>query len=180
MAVNFTEVEPASMLSASYYLPPADQSQRSFRDVLGRFSTGVVLVTAKSDHEYIGMAVNSFASVSLEPPLVLFCAAKTSGTWPALKQAGRFSITVLGESHQEVSGRFSKRGIDRFASRDWVETPAGHPTLPDSLGWIDAEITSVQSAGDHDLVLATALDWSSPTPGEPLVFFGGSYRKLAA
>lgn len=153
-------------------------TQRSFRDVLGCFGTGVVLVTAQAHHGPAGMAVNSFTSVSLDPPLVAFCAALASTTWPAIRAAGGFAVTILSETQEEISRAFSARGADRFAGRDWARTPSGHPVAADGLGWLDCRIRTVQVEGDHELVVAEALEWSSGAGARPLIFHSGRYSGL--
>ncbi|MCP3821471.1 flavin reductase family protein [Streptomyces sp. A3M-1-3] len=153
-------------------------TQRSFRDVLGRFGTGVVLVTAESDGGPVGMAVNSFTSVSLDPPLIAFCAALTSTTWPAIRATGGFAITILSDTQEEVCRAFSVRDTDRFAGRDWARTPAGRPTVVDGLGWLDCRIRTVQVEGDHELVIAEAEDWSVGADARPLIFHSGRYASL--
>ena len=153
---------------------------RSFRDVLGRFTTGVVLVTAQTDDGPVGMAANSFTSVSLEPPLIALCAAHTSSTWSVIRAEGGFAVTILGDAHQEVCRAFAARGADRFAGRDWEQSPSGHPLLPDGLAWLDCEITALHQAGDHELVIARATFWTLAEDGDPLVFHSGRYTRLAS
>lgn len=155
------------------------QDQRSFRDNLGRFPTGVVLITANTPAGPVGMAVNSFASVSLDPPLISFCPMVTSETWASIRAVGSFSISILRSTHESVSRLFAQRGVDRFGEHAWAHSPAGHPVLVDALGWIDASVSHVQRAGDHDLVIADAVAWSEVRDGEPLVFFGGRYGTLS-
>ncbi|MEU3950516.1 flavin reductase family protein [Streptomyces sp. NPDC029526] len=154
-------------------------TQRSFRDLLGRFATGVVLVTAESDRGPVGMTANSFTSVSLDPPLIALCAANTSTTWPAIRTTGSFAVTILSEEHEAVCRAFAARGVDRFAGREWVRTPAGHPLLADGLGWLDCRIGTIHQAGDHELVVAGAVEWSAVEDGSPLIFHSGRYARLA-
>jgi flavin reductase (DIM6/NTAB) family NADH-FMN oxidoreductase RutF len=158
--------------------PTTVLTQRSFRDVLGCFSTGVVLVTAESDSGPVGMAVNSFTSVSLDPPLIAFCAALTSTTWPAIRATGGFAITILSNTQEEVCRAFSARDADRFAGRDWARTPAGRPVTADGLGWLDCRLRTVQVEGDHELVIAEAVDWSMGADARPLIFHSGRYTSL--
>jgi flavin reductase (DIM6/NTAB) family NADH-FMN oxidoreductase RutF len=153
--------------------------QRSFRDVLGRFPTGVVLVTAATPDGPLGMAMNSFASVSLDPPLIVVCAATTSTTWPGIRAAGGFAVTMLGSEHAGLCRLFSTRGAERFAGREWSTTPAGHPVLADGLAWLDCRISTVHPAGDHELVLALALTGAVVDHRAPLVFHAGRYTALA-
>ncbi|KAB2384845.1 flavin reductase family protein [Actinomadura montaniterrae] len=157
-----------------------EAAQRSFRDVLGRFTTGVVLVTAKTPTGPAGMAANSFTSVSLDPPLIALCAARTSTTWPAVRAAGGFAVTILGDEHEDVCRTFAARDTDRFAGRDWAQTPAGHPLLPDGLAWLDCEIEAIHPAGDHELVIARATCWSIAQDRGPLIFHSGRYTRLAS
>jgi len=155
-------------------------TQRTFRDVLGRFSTGIVLITAQTPDGVAGVTANSFASVSLDPPLIVVCAAFTSTTWPSIRAVGGFAVTILSEDHEETSRTFSARGADRFTGREWAVTPAGHPVLPDGLGWLDCEIETVLPQGDHELIVARATWWSGTRTGQPLIFHSGRYARLAA
>lgn len=153
-------------------------TQRSFRDVLGCFSTGVVLVTAEHDGAPVGMAVNSFTSVSLDPPLIAFCVALTSTTWPLIRATGGFAITILSDTQEEVCRVFSAHGADRFANGEWDRTPAGRAVTADGLGWLDCRIRTVQVEGDHELVIAEALDWSIGVRAKPLIFHSGRFASL--
>ena len=155
-----------------------DTAQRSFRDVLGRFTTGVVLVTARTATGPAGMAANSFTSVSLNPPLIALCAARTSTTWPSIRATGAFAVTILGDDHEDLCRTFAAPGTDRFAGRDWAHTPAGHPLLPDGLGWLDCEIDTIHHTGDHELVIARATRWSTVGDRGPLIFHSGRYTRL--
>lgn len=154
------------------------QDARSFRNVLGKYPTGVVIVAANAPSGPVGMAVNSFTSVSLDPPLVAFCPMVTSATWASIKPVGAFAVSTLGAHHEDVSRLFAQRGVDKFAQHEWTMSPNGHPVLSDSLAWIDTTIESVRSAGDHEIVIARAHVWSEAASGRPLVFFGGGYHGL--
>jgi 3-hydroxy-9,10-secoandrosta-1,3,5(10)-triene-9,17-dione monooxygenase reductase component len=110
----------------------AQAAGRRFRRVLGQVPTGVALITATTPTGPAGMAVNSFTSVSLDPPLVSFCAALTSSTWPRIQAAGAFSVNVLGEHHAEVSRRFAQKGADRFAGLGHRSGATGRPCW---TGW---------------------------------------------
>lgn len=153
-------------------------AQRPFRNVLGRFTTGVVLVTASTESGRAGLTVNSFTSVSLRPPLVALCAAYTSLTWPAIRAAGAFGVSILGDQHEQLCRTFSERGADRFTGQDWSLTPAGHPVPADCLGWLDCRIARVHSTGDHELVIAEAIDGAVTGDGRPLVFQAGRFTSL--
>lgn len=155
-------------------------TSRSFRDVLGRFPTGVVLLTAGTGDGPVGMAANSFTSVSLDPPLVAVCAAESSTTWPAIRAHGAFAITILGDRHGDICATFATKGADRFSGITWEKSPGGHPLLRGGLGWLDCEIDTIHPAGDHELVVARATCWSLAHDARPLVFHSGRYTRLAS
>lgn len=151
-----------------------------FRAVLGRLPTGVTILAGYAKKEGpVAMACNSVTSVSLRPPLVLFCPARTSTTWPKLRVAGRLCINVLASNHAHLSRRFAEPG-ERFHDVAFHERPAG-PALDEALAWIDCEIQAEHPAGDHTVVVAAvrALE-AHPHADEPLVFFGGAYGSFAA
>lgn len=154
------------------------QDKRSFRTTMGRYPTGVAVVAATTADGPVGLAVNSFTSVSLEPPLVSFCAMITSTSWARLRPVGQFAVSLLREDHEGVARRFSQRGVDRFAEYEWVLTPGGHPVLADALGWLDTTVEAITTAGDHEVVIAHVDSWSQAGAGGPLVFFGGEYHRL--
>jgi flavin reductase (DIM6/NTAB) family NADH-FMN oxidoreductase RutF len=151
---------------------------QEFRRALGQFATGVVVVCSMLDGTPYGLAVNSFTSVSLDPPLVAFCADKHSSTWPNLRASGRFSVSVLAETQQDVCKTFAAKGADRFASLSWSLGVSGSPRLDGALTWLDCEIESIHTAGDHDLVLGRVVAMER-SAGRPLVFFGGAFGRLA-
>jgi len=150
-----------------------------FRTVLGHLPTGVTVVTANGPEGPVAMSANSVTSVSLEPPLVLFCPAKTSTTWIAIRASGRFCINVFAAHHEEASRRFSARGVDRFAGVAWHARPAG-PALDDAVAWIECTIDAVHEAGDHLIVVGAVdrLDMRAADV-EPLVFFRGRYGSFS-
>jgi len=157
---------------------PAFDSAR-FRQVLGHFPTGVCVVAAFHEGTPVGMAIGSFFSISLEPPLVGFCAGKASSTWPKLRDAGRFCVSILGDDQEEISRRFASKDADKFAGLAWDHSPLGSPRLGGALGWIDCEMQAVHDAGDHDVAVGAVADLGVAHEGNPLVFFRGGYASLA-
>lgn len=151
-----------------------------FRKALGSFATGVVVVTSMTDGAPCGMAVNSFASVSLEPPLVAFCAARSSTTWSLLRQAHSFAVNVLTHEQEDLCRTFSRSGADRFAGLQWTVEPNGPPLLDGALAHLVCTYDAVHPAGDHELVLGRVVSLQQREDGEPLVFFRGSYQRLEA
>lgn len=150
-----------------------------FRQVLGHFPTGVCVVAGVHESKPVGMAIGSFFSVSLDPPLVGFCAATTSSTWPKLRESGKFTVNILGAHQEEVSRVFASKEADKFAGLGWHHSPHGCPRLEGVLGWADCEIESVHEAGDHDIVVGAVQDLGVGNEGHPLIFFRGGYANLA-
>ncbi|MTD17093.1 flavin reductase [Nakamurella sp. YIM 132087] len=158
-----------------------DIEARHFRDVLGHFPTGVVVVTAIGpDGEPAGMAIGSFTSVSLDPPLVAFLPAKTSTSWPRMSGAESFCVNVLGHPQAELGRAFARSGGPKFDGLAWTPAPSGAPVLPGVLAWIDCRRSDVHSAGDHWIVLGevTALS-ADPEAEGPLVFYRGAFGHFA-
>jgi 3-hydroxy-9,10-secoandrosta-1,3,5(10)-triene-9,17-dione monooxygenase reductase component len=151
---------------------------RRFRDVLGRFATGVTVVTSISDGEPVGMTCQSFSSVSLDPPLVLFCPAKTSRAWPRIHRSGHFCVNLLAHDQYALSDRMASRGRDKFAGLAWHLSPAtGSPLFDGILGYVDCTIEAVHEAGDHDIVVGRVLELESTDVPHPLLFFQGQYAR---
>ena len=153
----------------------------SYRTVLGHFATGVTVITAIDDGQPVGMAANSFTSVSLDPPLVLFCAAKTSSTWPQIERSGKFAVNILGEHQEDVCRVFAQKGEDRFARTGYRKSLMGSPLLPDVIAYLDCTIHAVHDAGDHVVVIGHVEDLGvgAEGVGGPLLFYRGGYAKLA-
>ena len=149
-----------------------------FRAVLGHFATGVTVVTAMDDGEPIGMAANSFSSVSLDPPLVLFCAAHNSSTWPRIQRSRSFAVNILSDHQEEVSQLFATRGADRFASVGWSVGVGGSPILDDVVAFLDCRIEAEHEAGDHMIVVGRVLDLGLTAAAGPLLFHRGAYGRL--
>ena len=150
-----------------------------FRSVLGHFATGVTIITAMDGGEPTGVAANSFTSVSLDPPLVLFCVARTSTTWPRIERAQRFAVNILGEHQEELSRLFATKGADRFGQTDWHLGVGGSPVLHDVLAYLDCEFWAEYDGGDHIIVVGRVLDLGVSRQAAPLVFFRGEYVRVS-
>ena len=159
--------------------PETVAAARRFRDVLGRFGSGVTVVTGISSDEPVGLTCQSFSSVSLDPPLVLFIPAKTSRAWPLIQRSGKFCVNFLAADQAELSNTMASRGIDKFAEVKWTPSPGtGSPMLEGSLAHIDCTIHTVHEAGDHYVVIGRVVDLLTPDgpTSEPLLFYRGEYR----
>jgi flavin reductase (DIM6/NTAB) family NADH-FMN oxidoreductase RutF len=151
------------------------------RTVLGQFATGVVVITAATPRdEPVGMTVNSFSSVSLDPPLVLFCAARRSRLHQVFTTAEVFAVNVLRQSQKDVSRRFASPGFDRFGSSLPKPGKSGVPTIDEALAVIECEVENVIQAGDHDIVIGQVqeIDAAPGIGADPLVYYSGAYRSL--
>jgi 3-hydroxy-9,10-secoandrosta-1,3,5(10)-triene-9,17-dione monooxygenase reductase component len=158
--------------------PAIDQAH--FRQVLGHFPTGVTVITATTSDGPAGLAVGSFFSVSLDPPLVAFCAGKSSSSYPKISEAGHFVVNVLADDQEDVSRVFASKGADKFAGIGYRHGAAtGAPVISDVLAWIECDIDVVHEAGDHWIVVGRVLDLGVAHEGGPLVFFRGGYGSLA-
>ncbi|MBO2458773.1 flavin reductase family protein [Actinomadura violacea] len=166
--------EPAGNSGAA---GPADSPDPlEFRRAMAEFATGVTVVTAIDGDEPVGFACQSFASVSLEPPLILFCADRRGRSWPRIRSAGRFCVNVLGEDQADLCARFgSSRGL-KYEGLEWDLSPHGTPQLRDVLLNVHAEVHAVHEAGDHDVVIGRVLSVRvHEAPGavwrRPMLFF---------
>lgn len=152
----------------------------TLRQALGRYATGVALVCCRPDGAApLGLTVNSFAALSLQPALVLWSLRRESTALPAFDAAGHFSVSVLGLAHEGLSQRFSSREPDKFADGAWFDAPeTGAPLLADALALFECRTVSRQVIGDHVLYVGEVLGLSQRA-GEPLLFQGGGYQRLA-
>ena len=127
---------------------------RQLRDAFGAFLTGVTVVTThNAEGRPIGFTANSFTSVSLEPPLLLVCLAKTSRNFEAMTTGGRFAVNVLSEEQKDVSNIFARPVEDRFATVAWAPGPHGSPVISGVAAWFDCGLHQVVDAGDHVILL---------------------------
>ncbi len=153
---------------------------RHYRNVLGHFATGIAAVTAINDGTPVGMVVNAFTAVSINPPLVAFLPEKGSSTFPLIRESGRYCINVLAGGQEELCRRFAAKGADRFRDTPWRPAEGtGSPILEGAVAWIDCEIQDIHDAGDHLIVVGRVLDLQVQTPTLPLLFFQGGYGTFA-
>lgn len=153
-----------------------DFSEREFRDAMGQFCTGVTVITGMCDDGPAGFAVQSFVSVSLDPPLVAFCPALSGVSWPRIRPLEYFGINILGAHQGWVCEGFAAPNLDRFDQVAWSSSDNGTPVLHDTLGFIECQLEAEHEAGDHTLVLARVIDFRVHEQSrDPLLFFGGSY-----
>jgi 3-hydroxy-9,10-secoandrosta-1,3,5(10)-triene-9,17-dione monooxygenase reductase component len=155
--------------------PDALATARDFRDVLGRFATGVTVVTSLSAGRPVGMTAQSFASVSLSPPMVLFCPAKTSRAWPLMEEAGFFCVNFLAEGHEELSVRMATKADEKFDGVSWSPSKSGAPLIDGVLGHVDCTVHAVHDAGDHYVVIGRVQAMELGDDDAPLLYYKGGY-----
>ncbi|MCM2412476.1 flavin reductase family protein [Streptomyces sp. RKAG290] len=163
--------------------PPVEPGE--FRRVLGHFASGVTIVTAHDPDDEAGpagFACQSFASLSLDPPLVTFMVARTSTTWPRIARAGAFCVNILGADQGALCRGFAVSGADKFAGVAHSPAPAtGSPLLDAVPAWIDCRIQAVHTGGDHLIVVGRveALGAADGAGGGPLLFHQGAFGRFS-
>jgi len=151
---------------------------RTLRDALGCFATGVTVVTCLHEDVPAGLTVNSFTSVSLDPPLLLVCIARRASSAAALTTASHFAVNVLQTGQQPASIRFAAPEEDRFGTTKWACGEAGAPILEESLGVFECERFAVYDGGDHHILVGRVVKASFDASLDPLLYFRGRYRRL--
>ncbi len=151
----------------------------TYRQVLGHFPTGVTVVAGMDGDDPVGLAIGSFFSISLDPPLVGFCVGTSSNSWARLAPSGSFCVNVLGAEQEDVCRVFASSGDDKFASIGWKPAETGSPLIDGVLAWIDCDLEATHDGGDHHIVVGRVKGLGVGHEGEPLVFFRGGYANLA-
>jgi 3-hydroxy-9,10-secoandrosta-1,3,5(10)-triene-9,17-dione monooxygenase reductase component len=158
--------------------PLAEPYEQHFRNVIGHFATGVAVVTALDGGEPVGLTIQSFCSLSLDPPQILLCPALSSTSWPRVARAGRLCVNLLADGQEAIARQFAHSGADKYAGISWspaVET--GSPMLDGALAWIDCRVETIFPGGDHLVVICTVLDLAARTDLEPLIFFKSGFER---
>lgn len=153
-------------------------SRDEFRHALGRFASGVTVITTRDKAGNLhGITVSAFSSVSLEPPLILACIEKRAGSHQAFEESEFFNVNILEESQQYLSDRFASHLPDKFEGIEYFETAKGLPFLKDALAHLECKLIYAYEGGDHTIFVGE-IKSSSVRDGEPLTYFHGNYRKL--
>ena len=145
-----------------------------FKEVLGHFVTGVVVVTASTPEGPVGFTCQTFGALSLEPTLISFSASTTSHSWPRARAVGVVGVNILSSDQEVVARVFGKPGIDKFADVGWSRGPMGAPLIEDALAHVEGRVEFVTTQGDHDIVVVAA-EHAESFPGAPLIFYRGGY-----
>ncbi len=159
---------------------PRAQDPQWFRRILSQYPTGVCVITATDAvGAPVGVAVGSFTSVSMDPPLIGFLPSTTSTSWPKIEAVRRFCVNVLSATQESVCRAFALSGGDKFADLAWRPSPGGSPVLEGAVAWIDCVLETVHPAGDHFIVLGRVVDLDLQGASLPLLFFQGGYGRFA-
>lgn len=170
-------------LSPRESLQDAMPDRGAFRRVMGRFATGVTVVTTRLGHELHGMTANALTSVSLNPMLILVCVDKAADTHDILSKAGVFAVNILGREQAGIADKFAKKEFGGAHSLDGVPHSAavtGSPIIGGCLAYLDCKTVTEQHGGDHTIFIGEVLEAREMGDGEPLVFYRGSYGRLVS
>ncbi|GAA4042395.1 flavin reductase family protein [Parerythrobacter jejuensis] len=152
---------------------------RALRDAFGCFATGVTIVTtAAPDGSPVGLTVSSFASVSLDPPLLLVCPARNAGSANLLETAESFAVNVLGSEDKDLSTRFAMKGADRFVEGDWATSELGNPVLQRALATFECRRHAIHDGGDHLVLIGRILHARYHSEDDPLLYYRSQYRGI--
>jgi 3-hydroxy-9,10-secoandrosta-1,3,5(10)-triene-9,17-dione monooxygenase reductase component len=153
--------------------------QARFREVLGHFATGITIVTALEDGVPVGFSCQSFAALSLDPPMVVLAPARTSTSWPRIRAAGAFCVNILGEHQEAVCRAFAISGGDKFSGVGWRPGLTGAPVIDGSLAVVECQLGDIFDGGDHEIVtgLVVSLEVGE---GGPLIFYRGGFGRFVS
>ncbi len=150
-----------------------------FRETLGHFATGVVIVTGSEDRLPYGFTGQAFTSLSLEPPMVALAPSKVSTSWPPIARAGRFCVNVLAEDQEALARDFAVSGGDKFGGVGWRAAANDAPVLDGVIAWVECSIVASHDAGDH-LVVFGLVEEMGVNGGRPLLFYRGGFGTFSA
>lgn len=150
-----------------------------FRRTCAQFATGIAIASTvdPSSGAPHGMTINSFTSVSMDPPLVLICVDRAAGLLSIFEAAGHYGLSFLTVEQKELSSRFARRGEDRFGGVGWRRGRTGVPLIPDALAHMECKIANVVPAGDHAVLIGEVVS-ADIYSGSPLLYFESGYRSL--
>ncbi len=154
---------------------------RQFRNVMGRFATGVTVVTLAHEDQLRGMTANAFSSVSLDPALLLVCIDEHASIYPMFERSSAFAVNILASDQAKVSQAFAAKGVrdEVMHGLPYHRAPLGSPVLDGALAWAECRIEHRYAGGDHMIVVGHVQALEVPRPeADPLLFFAGQYRSL--
>lgn len=165
--------------SSTQHPTPSAVDRQVMRTVLGHFVSGIVVITGADADGPSGFTCQSFASLSLDPPLVMFSPSLTSVSWPRIRSSGKFCVNVLAAEHANYSNTFARSGGDKFADVRWAASPSGSPILDGVAAWIDCTLEDEYPGGDHTIVVGRVTGLGADPERLPLLYYRGSYGVTA-
>ncbi|GAB2848470.1 flavin reductase family protein [Actinocorallia aurea] len=159
--------------------PGAGIDARLFRDVMGGFASGVVVVSGMVEGEPVGLTCQSFTSLSIDPPLIAFCPALSSVTWARIRPSGAFCVNVLAAEQRDVSGLFAQRRDDKFERISWRAGASGTPLIDGAAAHVECEIAAIHPGGDHEIVVGRVTALTGDAERMPLLYHRGRYGVIA-
>jgi 3-hydroxy-9,10-secoandrosta-1,3,5(10)-triene-9,17-dione monooxygenase reductase component len=151
----------------------------SMRDVLGRFCTGIAVITASDGIRPYGFTCQSVTSVSLDPPYISFCPARTSTSWQTMRELGALCVNILADNQHHICTQFAVSGADKFDGVRWKPALNGAPSLEGAVATIEATVEFEHDAGDHTIVVAQVTGLHASDDRVPLLFYRGGYGAFA-
>ena len=151
--------------------------EAAFKNAMSHFASGVTIVTTEHEGKSFGMTVASFASLSLHPPLVLVCIEKSVKTHDAIAGSGKFGVSILSSTQQEVSSRFASRAEDKFSGVAVRRGKLGLPLIAGALTTVECSVENSLPGGDHTIFIGKVVD-AQTSEGAPLVYFRSGYREI--
>ncbi len=153
---------------------------RDFRETVGCFATGITIITTiDADGSPVGLTANSFTSLSLDPPMVLFCLDYNVASFGAFQAGEHFAVNILSTGQQELSNRFAKSGPEKWEGVSFDTWDTGSPILPGSLASMECKVSSINEGGDHVIVIGEVVRMErAQGDARPLLYFRGGYADL--
>ena len=151
----------------------------SMRDVLGRFCTGIAVITASDGIQQYGFTCQSVTSVSLDPPYISFCPARTSTSWQTMRDVGALCVNILAHDQHHICTQFAVRAADKFGGVRWRPAVNGAPMIHGAVAAIEAGVEFEHEAGDHTIVVASVTGLHASNERLPLLFYRGGYGGFA-
>ena len=149
-----------------------------FKEVLGHYATGLVIVTGTSGEGPAGFTCQTFGSLSLEPILVTFAAGSDGHSWSQVRRSDFVGINILGVDQEPLARRFATSGLDKFDGIPWEKAPQESPLLDGAIAHLEGRITAVSTHGDHDVAVVD-VTYAHARSGHPLIYFRGGFGELA-
>ena len=149
-----------------------------YKEVLGHYATGVVVVTADVASGPAGFTCQSFGSLSLDPVLMTFAATSQGHSWGLVRRSEYVGISILGVDQEPLARRFATTGLDKFAGTSWEKAPNGSPLLGGAIAHLEGRISGITTHGDHDVAVAE-VTYVLARSGHPLIYFRGGFGELA-